>query len=122
MAVARAPWDTLSRSRRHIRPDLLRPDKREPFLALGSAQRAAEQLRPGLPEKNVTFVPRPGREKRSKCEELAVHRLHFRHHDSNLQGFFFPSPRPRPQPLWIFHFLQYYYYYYYYANVQRCIV
>lgn len=38
---------------------MLRPDKREPFLALGSAQRAGEQLRPGLPEKNAMFVPRP---------------------------------------------------------------
>lgn len=69
MGVALAPWDSLplsvsslspSPSCRHIRPDLLCPDKREPFLALGSAQRAADQLRPGLSEKNVMFVRRTG--------------------------------------------------------------
>lgn len=35
-------------STRHISPDLLRPDKRDPFLAVGSAQRAADQLQPGV--------------------------------------------------------------------------
>lgn len=35
-------------STRHIRPDLLHPDKRDPFLALGSAQRVADQLQPGV--------------------------------------------------------------------------
>lgn len=46
-------------STRHISPDLLYPDKRDPFLALGSAQRVADQLQPGVLEKNACaiFVP-----------------------------------------------------------------
>lgn len=46
-------------SSRHISPDLLHPDKRVSFLALGSAQQVADQLQPGVLEKNACamFVP-----------------------------------------------------------------
>ena len=55
-------------STRHISPDLLRPDKRDSFLALDSAQRVADQLHPGvqrrMPARCLCHASkRPGRKK-----------------------------------------------------------